>query len=309
MIVFLLFAVINLVAGFACAVLLGYGPRPWYALFLPSGGDSLVRIEAIEAEAEATSEQAASPEQVVAAPPKPAPDPSPAPQEVVAEKVVEKAVAEVAPEVPAAPPVNEPVAELKPEPIPEAKPEVKAEPAAPQPVPEETPVAETKTEEKPPEQPAASEHELEDYLAGLRDEPVAEADSKPEVASLDDIEAMFANSTTSETTEQPETAKAPVEQAEDGPLDQDDIASLFSGKPAAKRKEEPVPQAKPAPEAKAESDAASLDDIEAMFANSTTADSDDEPETAETEEELEAAAEEELEDRPLDQDDIAALFK
>ena len=48
--VFVLFAVINLAAGFACAVALGYGPKPWYALFLPSGGDSVVRIDALEAE-------------------------------------------------------------------------------------------------------------------------------------------------------------------------------------------------------------------------------------------------------------------
>lgn len=218
MLIVLLFAILNLSVGFAAAVLLGYGPQPWYALFLPSKGDNVIQIDAIDSDEE--TEKIEEP----AAPNPPVESESQA--------------------------VNQPFPEMnEPEDIPEEpEPEVDPEPVA-----EAEPVAETELEVEPPAEPVAEEtpaggtifdseedNELEDFLAGrkdetknnLSDEPAAEEAS--EIASADDIESMFAASqdaapkqASSEEVASAEESEA-EEETDDKPISQDEIAALFN---------------------------------------------------------------------------------
>ncbi|MEW4454924.1 hypothetical protein AB1L30_19820 [Bremerella sp. JC817] len=247
MLVFLLFSVVNLCVGFGAAVLLGYGPRPWYALFLPSGGDEVVQIDALDGEAESAEKAEAEEPQ--------APKPEPKKPPVVSHPFPEMNEPEDAPEpepTPAPPSIEDVVsaAELE---------SLTVEEEA------EQPVAEVKDEPKVSAPPAAAaeaaddeEHELEDFLAGRREEPKNQEPTNEEasaVASADDIASMFASA-----------------QGSAGPKEND--------------------------ETKKESPAAAK-----AVAN--------EPEEAESSEDAEAKAEEaeeDFEDKPLDQDDIAALF-
>lgn len=226
--------------------MLGYGPRPWYALFLPSGGDNLVRIEAIEADVETQPTAAADtiaptpPKPKVETQPAPEPEPEPAPQPAVIETVVKEPVVEASPEPAPPEPVGEPAAESV-----EAKPEqavrepvaeeTVAEASTPPEVAAPTPASEKETEVDSKLSPSLEEeeNELEDYLAGRREEPTESSNAMPEVASLDDIEAMFASAGATQDDADLETAPAKLaskdsdEEIDDRPLDQDDIAALF----------------------------------------------------------------------------------
>ncbi|MCC9607208.1 hypothetical protein LOC68_13985 [Blastopirellula sp. JC732] len=50
MLLFALISVLNLALGFAAAVALGYGPRPWWGIFAEAGTTGTVRIEKLEDE-------------------------------------------------------------------------------------------------------------------------------------------------------------------------------------------------------------------------------------------------------------------
>ena len=203
MLIFLLFAVVNLSVGFAAAVLLGYGPQPWYALILPSKRDNVIQIDAIDSEEEAETENP------VAADP-----PAEATSNVVTQPFPEMNEPEDTPAEP------EPVAESapKPDPVPEPESEPKVEQ-------EVEPVAEA-TEE------TEEDNDLEEYLAGRKEETqdFEKEESAAEIASADDIESMFAaTETTEDESAHSEEATAEEESSEeDKALDQDDIAALFN---------------------------------------------------------------------------------
>jgi len=208
----LLFAVLNLSVGFAAAVLLGYGPQPWYALFLPSRGDNVIQIDAIDSDDEAeTPQPQAEAEPETPEPAKPAEEP--------------------APDV-----VNQPFPEMnEPEDTPIA---AEPEPEIEEPIDE--PVAEQAPEEPVSEAPTDEDNELEEYLAGRKDEPAAIEQEEPateeaaEIASADDIASMFAASEEASSEEasseeaRSEKAAAEDNDLDDKPLAQDDIAALFN---------------------------------------------------------------------------------
>ncbi|EAQ80374.1 hypothetical protein [Blastopirellula marina] len=56
MLLFALISVLNLILGFAAAVMLGYGPRPWWILFADRASVGTVRIEKLEDEPPAADE-------------------------------------------------------------------------------------------------------------------------------------------------------------------------------------------------------------------------------------------------------------
>lgn len=199
--IFLLFAILNLSIGFAAAVLLGYGPQPWYAFFLPSDRDNVIQIDAIESEEKNETKQP-QPEAEAEKPEAPKPPPEPAPDAV-----------------------NQPFPEMnEPEDI----------PIAPEPVAPEEPVAEEVTEAPVNED---EDNELEEYLAGRKDEPKEIAEPEPaveeasKIASADDIESMFATSQGSDEDQDDATAQGDADEddeLDDKPLDQNDIAALFN---------------------------------------------------------------------------------
>lgn len=208
MFIFLLFAVLNLSVGFATAVLLGYGPQPWYALFLPSDKDNVIHIDAIDSEEEPEAVKPAAAQ-------KPA-EPSP------------NIVSHPFPEM------NEPEdLPAEPEPVAEDQPEVEE---TPEPVAEETAAEPDSAEEEPSSE--EEDNELEEYLAGRKDksevmEEASAEENAPEIASVDDIESMFAATQASEedesTAEDTSTqGDADDDDLDDQPLNQDDIAALFN---------------------------------------------------------------------------------
>ncbi|QDU78050.1 hypothetical protein Pan97_51300 [Bremerella volcania] len=203
MFIVLLFAVLNLAVGFAAAVLLGYGPQPWYALFLPSNRDNTVQIDAIDSDEETEAEK---------------PDAEPA----------STAVNQPFPEM------NEPEdMPPEPEPVPEAEPEIEEsfEPVAEQ--APQSPVNESNVT-------GDEDNELEEFLAGRKDETKGFQQDEPaseesaEIASADDIESMFAASQASddeESSSEDVAAQGDSEEEDeldDEPLGQDDIAALFN---------------------------------------------------------------------------------
>ncbi|WDI44713.1 hypothetical protein [Bremerella sp. P1] len=208
MFIVLLFAVLNLSVGFAAAVLMGYGPQPWYALFLPSDGDNVIQIDAIDSEEEPAAE---------------------------------KTEATTPPAEPESTAVNQPFPEMnEPEDLPsEPEPAAEEEPAVEEPV---EPVAEEAPETPVSESPleADDDNELAEFLAGRKDETkstLAEepADEEaPQIASANDIESMFAatqdSSNEAEASEEASTQEdaQPEEDLDDKPISQDDIAALFN---------------------------------------------------------------------------------
>lgn len=218
--IFLLFAVVNLSVGFAAAVLLGYGPQPWYALILPSKRDNTIQIDAIDSEEEVKTEESDAANPPVEAAPNVVNQPFPEmnePEDIPAEPAP---VAETTPEPKAAP-----------DPEPEAEPEPKAEEVTePSTEEDKEPIAETPDE-------SDEDNELEDYLAGRKEETegfekeeAAAAEKPAEIASADDIESMFAATENSEdeSASEEETTTEAESSEEDKPLDQDDIAALFN---------------------------------------------------------------------------------
>lgn len=209
MFIVLLFAVLNLSVGFAAAVLLGYGPQPWYALFLPSDGDNVIHIDAIDSEEE--TEEAEQPS---------APKPD---SDAVSQPFPEMNEPE---DMPA-----EPEPEVEPEPVAEAEPTAEIEPEIElptEPVAEEASASEAMFD-------SDEDNELEDFLAGRKDETksnLAEepaAEEAPEIASADDIESMFAASQDAAPEQaSSEEATADEEDLDDKPISQDDIAALFN---------------------------------------------------------------------------------
>ncbi|MBA2114765.1 hypothetical protein [Bremerella alba] len=219
MFIFLLFAIINLTIGFGAAILLGYGPQPWYALFLPSDRDCRVQIDAIDSKEEETKkpQPIAKPEEPAASPKTAEPEPN----------IVNQPFPEI----------NEPEdMPIVPQPVAEEKPGVNEEEESVEPVAEQAPT------EPSSEIPSESDedNELEKYLAGHKKEPEENTKADPEVeetseiASTDDIESMFAASQESEDEEKTSvnaTTQEDVEESDeldDKPLDQDDIAALFN---------------------------------------------------------------------------------
>ncbi|UUO06329.1 hypothetical protein M4951_23645 [Blastopirellula sp. J2-11] len=61
MLLFALISVLNLILGFAAAVMLGYGPRPWWILFADAESVGTVRIEKLEDELPTADEANAEP--------------------------------------------------------------------------------------------------------------------------------------------------------------------------------------------------------------------------------------------------------
>ncbi|PQO31312.1 hypothetical protein C5Y96_13300 [Blastopirellula marina] len=204
MFIFLLFAVLNLSVGFAAAVLLGYGPQPWFALFLPSNTDNVIQIDAIETE-----------EAEIEKPAEPADEPTP------------KLVSQPFPEM------NEPEdLPAESEPVAEDEPEIEQ---TFEPVAEEAPAA--TAQEKPFGED--EDNELEEFLAGRKNEPKnlehdePTSEKAPEIASADDIESMFAASLGDDAETASNVVTAQTESDEDDelddqPLGQDDIAALFN---------------------------------------------------------------------------------
>lgn len=217
MLIFLLFAVVNLSVGFAAAVLLGYGPQPWYALILPSKRDNVIQIDAIDSAEETEAEKPAAVDPPAEAAANVVTQPFPEMNEPEDTPTEPESVAESAPE---------PESEPEPEPAPEVEPEPEVTQEA-EPVAEEAaePVAEATPEED-------DENDLEDYLAGRKEETQEFEKEEPaaEIASADDIESMFAatENTEDESAQAEEVAAEEESSEEDKPLDQDDIAALFN---------------------------------------------------------------------------------
>lgn len=210
--IFLLFTVLNLSVGFAAAVLLGYGPQPWYALFLPSNRDNVIHIDAIDTE-EAETEK-----------PAPAPPRAESTPNLVSHPFPEMNEPEDLP--------SEPESESEPEPV--VAEELEFEDSF-------EPIAEEASEEPTQEKQISEDedNELEEYLAGRKDESKISEDeasaeeTTSEIASVDDIESMFAASLEEDDDATPDDVTAQAESDEDDelddkPLNQDDIATLFN---------------------------------------------------------------------------------
>ncbi len=194
--VFTLFALINLVIGFVVAVLLGHGPQPWYALFLPARGNDVVQIDLLEAE-----EQSETP----TAPP-------------VAEE----------PPVPRTPVVSQPFPEMnEPDDLPEDPPEQ---------APPQTAVQEDSEDDldrllkadpaDTPTRPAAEmdESELEQLLAP----PPRDPPEQDREASTDDSDGPQQPDAPSAGTPDSQAEDDSEDDLDDLPLNQDDIAALFN---------------------------------------------------------------------------------
>jgi len=199
--IFLIFAILNLAAGYAIAVLLGQGPQPWYAIILPGSSDEVVQIEVEQPQAnvaEADSEESVEVEEASA---------QPNPAEETNEEEPE--------------PEDVPLGSANEEPAEEGPNEGNVETFL------------AGAAENLETAQAESADELEET------EPVAEQAEEPEeskeapTVSNDDIESMFAAAEevdpTADPTATPEPSAEDEQPEKDTPLDQDEIASLFNG--------------------------------------------------------------------------------